>query len=105
MINTSNLSVEPDQAQNDMDKLLREDPDGLWFVTLDSASSASWNALEAKLRKAFESLPSSSTSRMTTVHFALCGVRPRLLRRFSIDFGLDWRAQLDKGFEGEPEEI
>ena len=87
-----------------MDKLLREEPEGLWFVTLESANKRTWEVLEEKLRDAFTDL-NPSPPMDTKINFAFCAIRPRLLRRFSIDFNGDWGEQLGDGFRRDPEGI
>ena len=94
----------PASCRNDMDKLLREEPEGLWFVTLESANKRTWEVLEEKLRDAFTDL-NPSPPMDTKINFAFCAIRPRLLRRFSIDFNGDWGEQLGDGFRRDPEGI
>ena len=49
---------EEESFRKDLEKLLREEVEGMWFHTLETADDSSWRALKRKLRNSYTALAS-----------------------------------------------
>lgn len=85
--------------RKDFEKLLREGVEGLWFQTVEAASTGAWASISQKMTEAFDRLPDEVATAGHSIHFALCVLHPPQLLEFDLDFSRDWRASLRDAFE------
>ena len=79
--------------RKDFEKLLREGTDGLWFHTLDNATSRTWSTLEEKMRSAFETERQHVDAADHSLSFAFCVLTPPQLVWFALDLGGNFDSQ------------
>jgi hypothetical protein len=66
--------------RKDLEKLLRERVQGLWFHTLTNANGRTWSALEAKICAALDLLVELGEVASLSLHFAFCVLQSQELK-------------------------
>ena len=79
--------------RKDVEKLLRERIDGLWFHTLNKANSRTWSTIEEKLGRAFETERLHVDAACHSLSFAYCVLAPPQLVWFVLDLQDDFESQ------------
>lgn len=80
-------------VRKDLEKLLRERTDGLWFHTLDKLSRRTWGTIEERIRRAFESERKYVDAASHSLSFAFCVLEPPQFVWFELDLDGHFESQ------------
>ena len=87
---------------HDVEKLLREMVEGIWFHTLAKATESSWNGIKNKIDHASGLAEMNYGTlfgpKLHSVHFTICVVESGMMRQFDLPFDKGWRPLLEAAF-------
>lgn len=88
----------PESIRKDLEKLMREGHDGLWFHVLRNIDSVTLDALLAKFRRGLEDLASARAACRAQLTIALVVLEKRLFLFRTVDSQQDWSSALRLGY-------
>ena len=88
----------PESIRKDLEKLMREGHDGLWFHVLRNIDSVTLDALLAKFRRGLEDLASARAACRAQLTIALVVLEKRLFLFWTVDSQQDWSSALRLGY-------